>query len=234
MTRGRRNDQTADTRQALVAAARRRFAGQGYAGTGTEEIVADAKVTRGALYHHFKDKADLFREVMKQVASEVAAALVESELSREEGEPADAWTQIRTGVHSLLDISTRTDIDFQRIVLVDGPAVLGSDAWNTLVEQHGYRLLSEWLERAIAEGSIAPVPVAPLTRLVAALLAEASIYVARSPDPMKARRETGQALDHLLHGLVRGPAPGGEGDGEAGQQPAPSQPASSQPASQVP
>ncbi|ONH27012.1 TetR/AcrR family transcriptional regulator [Pseudofrankia asymbiotica] len=207
MTRARRDDRTAeakaDTRAALVAAARRRFAEQGYAATGTEEIVADARVTRGALYHHFRDKADLFQEVMKEVASEVADALVESELTREASEPSDAWTQLCTGFHSLLDFSTRTDTDFQRIVLVDGPAVLGNDAWNTLVETHGYRLLSQWLERAIAENTIDPIPVAPLTRLVAALLAEASLYIARAADPLAARQETGVALDRLMSGLVR-------------------------------
>ncbi len=173
--------------------------------TGTEEIVADARVTRGALYHHFRDKADLFREVMKEVASEVATALVKSELEATIG--GDAWTQLRRGFQSLLDFSTRTDTDFQRIVLVDGPAVLGNDAWNTLVEKHGYGLLSEWLERAIAEEIIDPIPVAPLTRLVTALLAEASLYVARAADPSLARRETGVVLDRLLSGLVHNSRP---------------------------
>ena len=194
-----------DTRAALVAAARHRFAEQGYVATGTEEIVADARVTRGALYHHFRDKADLFREVMMEVASEVATALVQSELEATIG--GDAWTQLRRGFQSLLDYSTRRDTDFQRIVLIDGPAVLGNDAWNALVETHGYRLLSEWLERAIAEEMIDPIPVAPLTRLVAALLAEASLYVARAADPALARQETGIALDRLLRGLVRSPHP---------------------------
>ncbi|MBL7495481.1 TetR/AcrR family transcriptional regulator [Frankia sp. CNm7] len=217
MTRARRYARTADvrpgdarsadTRAALLAAARRRFADQGYAATGTEEIVADAKVTRGALYHHFRDKADLFREVMKDVASEVAAALVANELTRDDPEGRDAWTQLRTGFQSLLDISTRTDTDFQRIVLVDGPSVLGSDVWDELVEKHGYRLLAQWLERAMTEEKIDRIPLVPLTRLVVALLAEASIYVARSADPLAARQETGIALDRLLSGLVRAPRP---------------------------
>jgi AcrR family transcriptional regulator len=212
VTRSGREEKTADakahTRAALVAAARRRFAEQGYAATGTEEIVADARVTRGALYHHFRDKAQLFQEVMKEVASEVAEALVESELTREATAQNDAWTQLCTGFQSLLDFSTRTDTDFQRIVLVDGPAVLGNDAWNALVETHGYRLLSQWLERAIAEQVIDPIPVAPLTRLVAALLAEASLYIARADDPQAARLETGIALDRLMSGLVgRRPRP---------------------------
>jgi AcrR family transcriptional regulator len=78
MNPSRREQHVADTRQALVAAARTLFAEQGYAATGTEEIVAGARVTRGALYHHFRDKADLFRAVMEQIAQEVAAQLVGS------------------------------------------------------------------------------------------------------------------------------------------------------------
>ena len=203
VTRSRRAEQTADTRQALLAAARRRFAEQGYAATGTEEIVADAQVTRGALYHHFRDKADLFQKVMEQVATEVAERLVAGELARGAEEPSDAWTQLRAGFQSLLDIST-TDSDFQRIVLVDGPAVLGNDAWDALVERHGYHLLAEWLERAMAEKRIDPLPVAPLTRLVAALLSEASLYTARAEDPDRARTEVGMVLDRLLRGLGSG------------------------------
>jgi AcrR family transcriptional regulator len=203
VTRSRRTEQTADTRQALISAARRRFAEQGFASTGTEEIVADAQVTRGALYHHFRDKAALFRTVMEQVATEVAEQLVAGELARDAELPSDAWTQLRSGFQSLLDIST-ADSDFQRIVLVDGPAVLGNDAWDALVEKHGYRLLSEWLERAMAEDRIDPLPVVPLTRLVAALLSEASIYTAGAADPDTARLEVGTVLDRLLRGLGRG------------------------------
>jgi AcrR family transcriptional regulator len=221
--RNRRVEPAPDTRQALITAARRRFAEQGYAATGTEEIVADAQVTRGALYHHFRDKAELFRTVMEQVATEVAEQLVAGELARDAEVPSDAWTQLRTGFQSLLDIST-ADSDFQRIVLIDGPAVLGNNAWDALVEKHGYRLLSEWLERAVAEERIDPLPVGPLTRLVAALLSEASIYTAGAADPDAARVEVGIVLDRLLRGLVRGgdlaaPPPVGvqPGTGRSGQ-----------------
>jgi hypothetical protein len=136
---------------------------------------------------------------MEQVAREVAEQLVAGELARTQDGPTDALTQLRQGFRSLLDISTHSD--FQRIVLVDGPAVLGSDAWETLVEEHGYRLLGEWLDRAVDEHSIDPIPVAPLTRLMAALLSQASLYVARSDDPAKAASEAGEVLDRLLIGL---------------------------------
>src|ERR1700736_5772327 len=99
VTPTRRDEHVADTRQALVDAARRLFTEQGYAATGTEEIVAAARVTRGALYHHFHDKTDLFRAVMEQIAREVAERLIDAELSRPVARsPADAWEEVREGL----------------------------------------------------------------------------------------------------------------------------------------
>ncbi len=191
----------ADTRQALVDVARRLFTEQGYAATGTEEIVAAARVTRGALYHHFHDKTDLFRAVMEQIAREVAEHLIDAELSRPAApSPADAWEEVRDGLRAFLDLCVVTD-DFQRIVLVEGPAVLGHEAWDQLVARHGSNLLSEWLSRAIEQGRIAPLPVEPLTRLLIAMISESSLYIARAADRPAARAAMGTVLDRLLHGL---------------------------------
>jgi AcrR family transcriptional regulator len=193
----RRDEHVADTRQALVDTARTLFAEQGFAATGTEEIVAGARVTRGALYHHFRDKTDLFRAVMEQVARDVAEHLISAELTRPEG---DAWDEIRDGLRAFLDLCVVTD-DFQRIVLVEGPAVLGPEAWDELVARHGSNLLAEWLSRAIEQGRIAPVPIAPLTRLLIAMISESSLYIARAADRPAAREAMGQLLDRLLNGL---------------------------------
>src|SRR5580658_6653436 len=227
MSPTRRDDHVADTRQALVDAARKLFTEQGYAATGTEEIVAAARVTRGALYHHFHDKSDLFHAVMEQIAREVAEHLIDAELSRPADPsrpPADAWDEVRDGLGAFLDLCVVTD-DFQRIVLVEGPVVLGHEAWDDLVARHGSNLLAEWLSRAVAEGDIAPVPVQPLIRLLIAMIAESSLYIARADDRAGARQVVGVALDRLLQGLsagnhvalcVRGPAvlernvPGGQ------------------------
>jgi AcrR family transcriptional regulator len=198
----RRAEHVADTRQALLTAARALFTERGYAATGTEEIVARARVTRGALYHHFRDKTALFKAVMEQVALEVAETLVDSELARAGQQDADAWTQIREGFDAFLDLCVRTD-EFQRIVLVEGPAVLGHDAWDALVEQHGYSLLAAWLEKAVEDRRITAVPVMALTRMLAAVLSEAGLYIARAPDPAVARQEIGAGLAALLSGLER-------------------------------
>jgi AcrR family transcriptional regulator len=200
----RRSEHVADTRKSLVTAARTLFAERGYAATGTEDIVAAARVTRGALYHHFRDKADLFQAVMGECAQEMAERLVEQETRRAEQHPGDVWQLLRTGFQSFLDACN--DPDFQRIVLIEGPAVLGHSAWDALVEQHGYLLLAEALTEAIQEGRIEELPVPPLTRMLGSLISEASLYIARAEDHDRAREEAGAVLDRLLAGLAVGSA----------------------------
>jgi AcrR family transcriptional regulator len=192
----RRAEHASDTRTALVAAARRLFAAQGYDGTGTEQIVADARVTRGALYHHFRDKADLFRAVMAEAAGQVARQLVDEQLAAEAESPL---AEIRDGVSAFLDVCVGGD--FQRIVLVDGPRVLGSDAWEELVDRYGRQLLEEWLDRCVESGDLESVPTRSLARLLIAMLTEASLAIAAASDPAATRAELGVVLDRILTGL---------------------------------
>src|ERR1700749_4362709 len=180
--RARRAEHAADTRESLLAAARALFAAQGFDGTGTEQIVAEARVTRGALYHHFRDKADLFRAVMAQAAADVAQRLIDEQLAAEATSPLD---DIRDGVSAFLDVCIGGD--FQRIVLVDGPRVLGAEAWEDLVERYGRSLLEEWLRRCMSTGELEQVPVRALARLLIAMLTEASLAIARADDPRAER-----------------------------------------------
>jgi AcrR family transcriptional regulator len=192
----RRTEHVSDTRAALIASARRLFAAQGYDGTGTEQIVADARVTRGALYHHFRDKADLFRAVMAEAAGAVAQRLIDEQLASQALSPL---TEVRDGIAAFLDVCVVGD--FQRIVLVDGPRVLGADAWEELVDRYGRGILEEWLNRCIEAGDLAAVPVRGLARLLIAMLTEASLAIARSADPAQTRAELGVVLDRMLTGL---------------------------------
>ena len=192
----RRAEHAADTREALIAVARRLFARDGFDGTGTEQIVAEARVTRGALYHHFRDKADLFRAVMAQAAGDVAQRLIDEQLAAEATSPLD---DIRDGVSAFLDVCIGGD--FQRIVLVDGPRVLGADAWEDLVDRYGRAILEEWLTRAAETGALDAIPVRALARLLIAMLTEASLEIARADDPAAERAELGEVLDRILVGL---------------------------------
>ncbi|HEY3870757.1 MAG TPA: TetR/AcrR family transcriptional regulator [Actinocrinis sp.] len=195
---GRRAEHASDTRTALLGAARKLFAAEGYDGTGTEQIVAAARVTRGALYHHFRDKADLFRAVMDEAAGDVARRLIGYQL---DAASESALDDVRSGVSAFLDVCVGGD--FQRIVLIDGPRVLGEDAWDQLAERYGRSLLEEWLGRAVADGEIEPVPVRSLARLLIAMLIEAGLAIARAGDPVRERADFGATLDRLLDGLRR-------------------------------
>jgi AcrR family transcriptional regulator len=195
-SRARRAEHAADTRESLLAAARALFAAQGFDATGTEQIVAEARVTRGALYHHFRDKADLFRAVMAEAAGDVATRLIDEQLAADAESPL---AEIREGVSAFLDVCVGGD--FQRIVLVDGPRVLGSDAWDDLVERYGRSILEEWLTRCVQAGDLDPVPVRSLARLLIAMLTEASLAIAVAADPAAERAELGAVLDRVLAGL---------------------------------
>jgi AcrR family transcriptional regulator len=196
-TAQRRAEHAADTRDALVSAARRMFAAHGFDGTPAEQIVAEARVTRGALYHHFRDKADLFRAVMAEAAGEVALQLVDEQLASEAASPLQ---EIRDGVAAFLDVCVGGG-DFQRIVLMDGPRVLGSEAWEDLVDRYGRALLEEWLARSVQAGDLADIPTGALARLIIAMLTEASLTIARAEAPAAARADLGEVLDRLLTGL---------------------------------
>ena len=192
----RRAEHAADTRSALLEAARRLFGEHGFDGTGTEQIVAEARVTRGALYHHFRDKADIFRAAMAEVAADVATRLVDEQLASEATSP---MAEIRDGMSAFLDVCVTGD--FQRIVLVDGPRVLGADAWEDLVERYGRSMLEQWLERCVGTGDLDDVPVRALARLLIAMLTEASLAIARAEDPAATRADLGAVLDRILLGL---------------------------------
>src|SRR4051794_21566406 len=112
-------ERSESTRGALVAAGRKLFGKHGYAAVSTEQIVKSAKVTRGALYHHFEDKKDLFRAVYEEVERDTVLLVAK----KVEGQ-TDMWTFAIDGSKAFLDICL--DPVFQRIVIVDAPAVLGT------------------------------------------------------------------------------------------------------------
>jgi AcrR family transcriptional regulator len=190
-------EQSEVTQAALLRAARELFAEHGYAGTATEEIVLRAGVTRGALYHQFRDKEDLFRAAYQQIEAEFTqkiAARIRSRIPR----GATAWQEFREGAQAYLDVAL--DRDVQRIALLDAPSVIGAGAGRE-VGRFGLGLLRGGLQRCMDEGSIAQQPVEPLAHLLRAALTEAAMLIARSPDHTAMRTEAGAAVERLLGGL---------------------------------
>jgi AcrR family transcriptional regulator len=185
-----------DTRRALLDAARELFAVNGYKATRTEEIVRRAGLTRGALYHHFRDKEDLFRAVFEEVTAEVVRFL-----RRRSGDhPVDAWSLFRANSAVYLDAAS-TNQAYRQIVLVDGPAVLGWDHLSGRSDGPTGKI-TEYVRDAIEEGALEPQPVEPLAHLLAALGVGSAMYVAHAEDPTTARRQISECNERLLAGLV--------------------------------
>ena len=197
--KGARAEQSGATRAALVAAARELFAERGYAGVGTEEIVRKARVTRGALYHHFEDKKDLFRAVHEELEAELAQT-IGAQLAA--GELTSAVELLRTGVRTFLDACT--DRAVARIVLVDAPSVLGWREWREIDERHGLGLVIAGLQGAMETGEIARQPVKPLAHLLLGAMGEAGMLIANAENPDAVREEVEPALLTLLDGLRGG------------------------------
>ncbi|MGA8724148.1 MAG: TetR/AcrR family transcriptional regulator [Acidimicrobiales bacterium] len=182
------------TRNALVAAARQLFVVRGYHDTSTEEIVALAAVgTRGALYHHFADKRSLFVAVFEAVEEDLVAA---AGANLVEASPLDL---LREGLLGFLDASLTPEV--QRILLIDGPAVLGWQEWRTIEARYGLGGIQAMLELAVVDGSLPEQPLEVLAHLLLATADEAALFIANAEDPLAARDEAVAAMDRLLTGL---------------------------------
>ena len=184
-----------DTRRALLDTARRLFTRDGFQSTRTEEIAEQAGLTRGALYHHFRDKEDLFRAVHEEVVAEVAPLL----WRRANDRSASAWTLFRANSEIYLEAAC-TNEAYRQIVLIDGPAVLG---WQYLSERGNgpTHKIAEYLRDAVDEGVLQSQPIDPLAYLLSALGTESAMYVAHADDPEEARRQISECYERLLSGL---------------------------------
>lgn len=183
-------------RDALVAAARTLFVEQGYFATGTEQVVAESGVgTRGSFYHHFESKLDLFRAVFDAIENELIASIASKVADSEQ--PLEL---LERGLLMFLDAAANNR-EFQRVVLIDGPAVLGWGEWRGVATADGITLLTSALEGGMKARVIARRPVAPLAHMLRGTVESAGLYIANAADRAAARRETASALRTLLRGL---------------------------------
>jgi AcrR family transcriptional regulator len=196
-------DRTAATRAALVAAARQLFAEHGYSDVGTERVAQAAGVTRGALYHQFADKADLFAAVLEAVEVDLMQRLIELVGALPQDDPLAV---LAGGAEAWLDASLEPEV--RRIALLDGPAVLGWERWREVGMRHGFGLVTGLLGELIEAGAIPAQPIEPLAHVIIGALDEAALYVAQAADPARARAETAPVLRRLVTSLVAAPPQG--------------------------
>lgn len=197
----RRDDLADETRAALIVAARELFMTQGYHETGTHQIVKKARLTRGALYHHFKDKAALFLAVLEEDDARFWSH-IESVALRASSDPME---RVYAAAHAFLDACV--DPRARRVVQMDPRAIVGVEVYKSK-ERPATKLFERLYESAIASatasGSARRRPALALATMTLALLREASISIADAEeDPQRARDEMAEIIDDMLAGLAK-------------------------------
>jgi AcrR family transcriptional regulator len=200
MARKPRKEMIAETRAKLVSAARKAFGTIGYADASMDELTAAAGLTRGALYHHFGGKKGLLEAVIAEIDAEMNQRL---RVVARKG--PDAWSGFRDECTAYIEMALEPEI--QRIVLRDGPAVLG-DPWNWPTQSECIRSMTESLGGLAEAGVIIRVDAEAAARLISGATLHASQWIAHAPDPAEASGKAIAAFNALLDGLLVRPAAG--------------------------
>jgi AcrR family transcriptional regulator len=187
--------QSEATQAALIATARALFAERGYAAVGTEEIVRAAGLTRGALYHHFAGKKELFAAVYEDVERQLVERIAASAISSA-GDPLQA---LHAGAQAFLDACE--DPAVQRIALLDAPSVLGWEQWREIGLRYGFGLVQGTVQAAMDAGLIEEQPVVALSHLLLGAIDEGAMLIARSEDRGRTRQQVGSSVARFLDAL---------------------------------
>jgi AcrR family transcriptional regulator len=187
-------ERTEATRARLIATARRLFAEKGFAGTSTEEILSEASVSRGALYHHFPSKTDLFQATFEAVEDDLTTDVMTAA-----GATSDPKRMLERGFEAFLDQCRNPEV--QRIVMIDGATVLGWDTWHALDERYGFGAIKAVLELAAEQGTIPSASVEPMAHLLLGAVMQAGMVVARADDPAGAKRAMTKTFARIVAAL---------------------------------
>ena len=193
--RRRQADRSDTTRRAIIDAARALLTEQGYEHTRIEQIAERAGMSKGALYHHYRDKADVLAAVYEHLCREMTERLL---LSVEPG--ADPLDSLATGLRLFLQVAS--DPEYRQIALIDAPAGLGWERWRQIdAAGGGFGLLLTALKAAAAADLIAPDHLEDRAHLFMAAVSEAALLIARSPHPDKSRTVMADLLVEQLDAL---------------------------------
>jgi AcrR family transcriptional regulator len=188
------------TRGAILEAARQLFADRGFGGATVDDIARAAGVAKGAVYHHFTTKEDLFEAVFEQVSAQLVTEVVRSGAGAR-----DALDAMVVGTRAYFEICSGPP--YRQIILIDGPAVLGWQRWREIDAAHFGRMIPAALAAAMEQGLLAPQPVEPLARLLLGAASEAAAACASSADPRAVGMAHAAAFQALLDGLRLPPPP---------------------------
>ncbi|OXS61316.1 TetR family transcriptional regulator [Cohnella sp. CIP 111063] len=190
-------EEAQETIRRLVEIAREHFTERGYADTALEAVVQEANITRGAVYHHFRNKKDLFRTVLEAVQQEVAERIEQAASASD-----DVWEQLFFGCRAF--VLAAVEPRNKRIMLIDGPAILGWEVWRAMDQKHSMRLLRGQLEIMQELGYLKAVPLEVTTHFLSGALNETSLWLAsrEAADP-SALEDAMKAIEWFMDGVKR-------------------------------
>jgi AcrR family transcriptional regulator len=190
-----RAEQVAQTRAALIAAGRRLFGRDGFAATSVEDLAHEARVTTGALYHHFATKGMLFEAVFEAAHAEMLAVS-----SRAAEGAASARDFLALGFEAFLDAVLQRDI--QQILVIDGPAVLGLARYTELDEQYAFTAIVSAIKEAVRAGDLHVEDPETVTRLLLGALTRGAMLIASSAEPARTRDAVARGMRALFAGMA--------------------------------
>jgi AcrR family transcriptional regulator len=191
----RRQDYSSSTKRALLDSATTLFTDHGYAGTSLDEVVAAARVTKGALYHHFPSKLALFENVFLRVQEETT-----TEIGRAINTSKDPWERAQTGLEKFLEVCRQPE--FRRICMQEGPVALGHERWQEAEKASSYGIVQGIVEELLADlGSGADQLGEAFTAVFYGAIRSASEYVSDAEDPEAASDDVQATIGALLAGL---------------------------------
>ncbi|WP_228122836.1 TetR/AcrR family transcriptional regulator [Saccharothrix syringae] len=213
--RSRRLEYSESTRQALVDSAVELFTKRGYAGTSLDEVAKRARLTKGALYHHFSGKQALFEAAFDSVENDFVLKLTEIVSA-----PGDPWDTAIAGLRAYVRVCLEPP--YQRIVVHEAPVVMGWERWREAEEHFSFGLLRSTIEVLVESGELEQLPVETMTRLLFGALSAGASTIAGAADPRKASAEVERTIVRVVEGLrVREDGHGegrAEGRGEDGRR----------------
>jgi AcrR family transcriptional regulator len=192
-----RTEQVRQTRAALVAAGRRLFGRDGYAATSVEDVATEARVTTGALYHHFPNKTALFETVFEGVHAEMLGAS-----GRAAAGASDEIEALTLGFEAFLDEVLEPDV--QQILVTDAPAVLGLARFTELDERYAFAEIVAALQAATAAGKLSVEDPETIARMLLGALVRGAMLIAGSEEPARTRNAVARAMRAMLAGLAKG------------------------------
>jgi AcrR family transcriptional regulator len=186
------------TRGAILEAALRLFGEAGFGAVTVDDIAAAAGVAKGAVYHHFPSKEALFEAVFERASADLAARI------RGRARPRDVLAALADGARLYFEACAKPP--YERILLKDGPAVLGWERWREIDARYFLAMLPATLAAAMDQGLVPRQPTEPLARLLTGAVTEAAVACAAADDPATTGQTYVRALERLLDGLRTKPA----------------------------